>query len=183
MAGTLVIGLPGSGKSTLVKELVARGENAYDADDVPGLGGWYDMNDRPAAMQPSADWMATHHYLWDTAVLQGLVEINSGRLIVAGMAHNFFEAIPLFGQVAFLDVGARALRSRLASPERSNAVGSTPAQAESICQLVPAFAEAVGAISLRAVNAERPINEVADEILALTLADQGRLPEPNPPSP
>lgn len=177
MASTLVIGLPGAGKTTLVGELVRRGENAFDADEVPGLGGWYDLDDRPAAMRPSADWMATHRYLWDIDALRKLVEANSGCLIVAGMAHNFFEAIPLFGQTAYLDVGAVALRSRLASPERGNSVGSTPAQAESICQLVPAFAEAVGVMSLAAVNAERPINEVADEILALTIAGQADVPE------
>jgi energy-coupling factor transporter ATP-binding protein EcfA2 len=104
----LVIGPPGVGKSTLVKNLKDMGRQAVDADTVEGLGRWsclaghncrprkfkleppyHPDKDWPAlreifspfepTYQPDAAWRAHHTYKWGIDAMQRLIDSRDRR--------------------------------------------------------------------------------------------------------
>lgn len=155
--------MPGAGKTTLVQELVNRDVSAFDADDLPGI--WRSV-DGPHAAGVDLDGQ---RYAWNIPVMQTfLAEREGSDLVVAGVAQNFFEAVPLFSRAAYLNVSERTMRHRLASTDRTNPLGSTQEQVEALCRLRPAFYEIVGNLALQPIDAELDVGKIADVIIPLS---------------
>lgn len=145
----LISGLPGTGKTTVCKELQSRGLHAIDADSAFGF-------------QDKGRW------LWNEDELLRIVDdATIESLFICGSASNRDAFINKFDKVFILYVDDKTLANRLASRTNNN-FGKNPEIAARQIELN----QGVKAYSVRreriVINAARPISEVVDEIVALS---------------
>ena len=167
MAKFLITGDPGSGKSTLAKELGRRGYAAYDADDLPDVTRLEDAAGRPADWpEPPLDWS---RYAWNWQE-EGLRErlASAGTVFVAAIASNQDKFYSWFDAIFVLVAGPAVLRERLDG--REGRYGRHPAE---LAEILGGHAERVaGMLSpphAVAVDATRPLQEVAEDVIARAL--------------
>jgi hypothetical protein len=122
----LITGPSGSGKTFLSEAWRTRAVNAFDADTIPDLCGWFDSAGRRVAFPDAADgsFLSTHKFLWDRQCLAGFLEQHVD-VIVFGVAQNAFDMVELFQKVYFLLVPEGTLLQRLRDPTRRNPMGRT----------------------------------------------------------
>lgn len=118
----LVTGNPGSGKSTLVRELSRRGLVALDADD---LAFWADGDGRPVDEPADADdaWRLAHQWVWSRSRI--VQAATTDGTFVCGIARNQGEMLDLFDKVFLLAIDEDTQNARLAratSPDRTDAI-------------------------------------------------------------
>src|SRR5205823_10385636 len=100
--------MSGTGKSTAIRELAARGYKAIDADD-----GWSECG-------PDGDW------LWREERIQCLLSTEDADvLFVSGCATNQGKFYPQFDHIVLLSAPAAVIVHRLAS-RTSNPYGKSP---------------------------------------------------------
>src|SRR5262249_47456071 len=97
MKRVLITGMSGTGKSSVIHELVARGYRAYDLD-TPEWSEWVDA-DPSDALTPAQgkDW------IWREDRVHALLsQPQGGTLFVAGCAENMGRLFPLIDAVVLL---------------------------------------------------------------------------------
>ena len=114
MAHYLIIGRSGTGKSTICRELQARGVSAFDGDKVPGMARWIDLsNNQPIeADYPGDDHIGKFDWDWDEQILADLLK-NNQHMFLCGNADNALEFYPLFDKVFILDLPPESQRQRI----------------------------------------------------------------------
>jgi predicted ATPase len=109
-AVVLVTGMSGTGKSSVLAELVRRGHRVVDTDDP----GWIVNLETVDGLEP----------VWDLARIRALVESHrAGWLCVAGCVANQGAAYDRFDAIVLLSAPVDELLRRVAS--RANPFGST----------------------------------------------------------
>jgi adenylate kinase family enzyme len=104
----LLTGMSGTGKSTVIRELAARGYKAVDADD-----GWSETG-------PDGDWV------WREDRIQRLLSIEAGDvLFLSGCATNQGKFYPQFDHIVLLTAPAAIIVDRLAT-RTTNPYGKHP---------------------------------------------------------
>lgn len=88
MPAFLITGNPGSGKTSVARQLARRGYAAFDADEVAG---WETASGTAVAQPPAPtdEWLLSHRWVWFRARLEALVsEHSEGRqpVFVCGIA-------------------------------------------------------------------------------------------------
>lgn len=93
-----ITGVSGTGKSTVVEHLQAKGIHAIDIDAVPGLCRWIHTGTKEVAHWHSgigSEFFETHQYICDREKLIELMNQSSGPVVVAGVsdtqADNLFD--------------------------------------------------------------------------------------------
>ena len=112
----LVTGRSGAGKTTVCKELGARGYTALDTDRIPDLAQWIDpRTGKPTTVdygkminKQAAQW------IWDEKVLRRVIG-GTGTLFLCGSADNQFAFHPVFSKVFVLTLPPDLQRQRLAT--------------------------------------------------------------------
>ena len=125
MARILVTGVAGTGKSTLCKELIARGKPAHDADLIDGLASWVTQDEHfkvCSCKKTSKEWIENHDWLWDREKLQGLLT-NQHRIVLCGIGHNQADFYGMFDQIILLKLNDEEELKRLESREGTSAFG------------------------------------------------------------
>src|SRR6266487_1639757 len=108
MKRVLLTGMSGTGKSTVIGELAARGYKAIDADD-----GWSERG-------PDGDWV------WREERIQLLLSIEDcDVLFLSGCATNQVKFYPQFDHIVLLSAPAAVIIDRLAT-RTSNPYGKDP---------------------------------------------------------
>ena len=168
MALIFVTGPPGVGKSAVEQELRARGETAYDADDV---GAAYDnasgaVVDVPPVRDRTREWFASHSWRIRRDRLVALEREAAGMTIfLCGSASNEDEIWDLFDLVIVLDVDARSLKRRLGS-RTDNDYGKNDFELEEILsrhgQLTSKYRGREGTM----IDASRPLALVVQDVVA-----------------
>lgn len=105
----LLTGMSGTGKSTVIGELAARGYTAIDMDD-------------PACSEyaPDGDWV------WREDYVRNLLALDDGEvLFVSGCATNQVKFYPQFDEIVLLSAPAAVLIERLAT-RTTNQYGKHP---------------------------------------------------------
>ncbi len=111
-------GLSGTGKSSVISELSARGYRAVDAD-YGGYSEWVEVVDDSEtpgeAVEPGRDWV------WNERRIRELLSAEEGHvLFLAGTSPNMGQFLPRFDHVILLsapkDVMAERLRTRTNNP-------------------------------------------------------------------
>lgn len=132
MRAILVTGNPGSGKSTVAKELASRGFRAIDPDYDRELSYWLDesgktvrLEEGPAA--PDEAWLRSHRWVWNRLRLEELLAAHHGPTFVCGIALNLEEVLDLFDAVFLLRIDAETQEDRLAAHDLDHPPGRNEA--------------------------------------------------------
>ncbi len=170
MAETLILGMAGAGKSSVVTELLNRGRLAYDADLVPGLGNWVDSDGNVCSYSSDPDWRDSHRFLWNMSAIRRLLKQrdDTQMLYLAGTATNGTDAVPLFGNVAVLHAASDTLCQRLVAPSRQTPYpfDCTDQHRARLTEAVPRFREDMLNLGAIAIDAEVDVPQIVDNLIA-----------------
>lgn len=169
MAFIYVTGAPGAGKSTLQKELQARGLEVHDIDD-PDLGGTYNKRSGervsiPPVEERAVDWFDAHEWRTSVKAITGLKHQAVNRdIIVCGVAPDDENILHLFDKVFYLRLDESALRQRLAE-RTDNDYGKNEVELASILERKKALDARYVSPGITIVNASQPVELIAGLIL------------------
>jgi gluconate kinase len=156
-------GLSGTGKTTLAAELTRQGYRAVDsdamfayfADPVTGL---------PTEVETRANWM------WDTQKLRAFaLASRDASVFICGGAMNQDDFRDLFAKRFTLRVDNDTMRERLLS-RTNNCFGQSPEELAEQLELNTDVVEDAKRIGSIVIDATRPIDEVADDIVRTALS-------------
>jgi adenylate kinase family enzyme len=157
----LVIGPSGSGKTYIAEKLSAQAVAAVDADLIPGLSGWFDGQGKKVSFPPEADqeFLNTHQFLWDKQFLQEYLD-RYDDLIVFGLSGNVFEMVPLFDKAFFLTVPDAVLNQRLQREDRTNPMGKTEHQRNSVIKFAKQLKKKAKKLQLPFIDGTKTPQEI-----------------------
>ena len=143
----LITGMSGTGKSSVVRELVARGYRAVDTDD-----GWCES-------QPDGRQM------WREDAIQALLATEDADvLFVAGCEENQGKFQAQFDHIVLLSAPVETLAERLAT-RSNNSYGKAPEQLRRFLHDVKTVEPLLRRIATYEVRTTVPLNEVVATIL------------------
>jgi len=163
----LLTGLSGTGKSTVIRALAARGYHAIDADS-PTWSAWVpvarDIEAADAASEERGIWR-THDWVWQTDRIRHLLNTAPGELLfVAGCAPNMRQFYPAFAHIILLSAPPQVLRERLAT-RTTNAYGKHPDELARVLRQVETVEPLLRRIASFEVDSSAPLDQVIDTIL------------------
>ena len=149
MKRVLLTGMSGTGKSSVVRELVARGYKAIDTDN-----GW---------TEPQADGSQR----WREDALSDLLATEDADvLFVAGCEENQVSFHPRFAHIVLLTAPVEVLLERLAT-RSGNSYGKTPEELGRILDDVETVEPLLRHAAQHEVATTAPLNEVVATVLRL----------------
>jgi thymidylate kinase len=177
MTAVLITGCSAAGKTTLARVLAARGVAVLESDNDPVLTRWVDaagaaIVDEPEA--PDLDWLSRHFWAWDPARLDELIAAAPSTLYICGGAANELDLADRFSHMFLLEIDEPTMLARIDDPSRDNDWGRIGETREHLRRFLPGYQARLRAAGVTPVDATRPVEDVADAILAATLA--GRAP-------
>ncbi|GEP94764.1 AAA family ATPase [Chitinophaga cymbidii] len=165
MKRILITGMSGTGKSTVIGELAARGYKAVDLDSDE-FSEWMaitdpDPDDFP--VEPDRDWV------WREDRVQELLSAeDTDILFVSGTAQNMGKFLPLFDHVILLSAPPAIITERLAT-RTNNPYGKDPQEMARVLILIDTIEPLLRKIATHEVDTSVHINEVVAGILGLCL--------------
>ncbi len=168
MKRILLTGMSGTGKSTVVRELVARGIKAIDTD-YDGWSHW--VNLRTGLPVPPPD---TGEYAWDDLDwvwheerISTLLSRDDGEsLFVAGTAINQRKFYPYFNHIVLLSAPRSVILERLAR-RTNNAYGTTPRTRDRVLEHIETVEPALRARADVEIDTSQPLQDVVEELLRI----------------
>jgi shikimate kinase len=157
----LLTGMSGTGKSTLIAELSARGYKAVDTDDH-GLSELVSVpDDEPTGLDPGQDWV------WREDRIQDLLSTDDvDVLFLGGCAPNQGKFYPQFDHVVLLTAPAHVIIERLAT-RTTNPYGKRPEEVARVLTLLqtiePVLRRGAGSV----VDTSAPLDRVVATVLRL----------------
>lgn len=172
-----VTGLPGTGKSAVLDELRARGYYGRGVDE-DGYADWISqatgMPDEFPHDDPGFDfhaWYREHDWVLSSKRI-GILSRAAARLgqpvYLCGTADGDAAVWDLFGKVLALVAEVPTLKRRI-SARSKNEFGQTPEEFACILQWHPGYEAGYRSFGAVIINAERPLSQVVDEILAVSV--------------
>jgi uncharacterized damage-inducible protein DinB/shikimate kinase len=164
MPRILITGMSGTGKSTVVAELAARGYHAIDLDDAP-YSGWIPADGNPTGHKPGHDWT------WDEAEVEALLASDASRaLIVSGCAPNMAHFLDKFDHIVLLAAPIETILERLAT-RTNNVYGKRPEEVERVRANMAEIEPRLRAIATEEIDSSLPLSEVVERIADLADAE------------
>lgn len=149
MKRILLTGMSGTGKSTVVRALAARGYKAIDTDD-----GWCEP--LPDGRQ---QWRAD-------AIAELLATEDAPVLFVAGCEDNQVQFHPRFDHIVLLSAPAEVLAGRLAA-RTGNPYGKAPGELDRIMADLRAVEPLLRRVAGHEIRTTMPVDEVVTAVLRL----------------
>ena len=151
MVKILITGMSGTGKSTALRALAARGHRTVDTD----TDRWSRWVTGPTG---SPDW------IWREQAMTNLLTGHGvGSLFVAGCKSNQGEFYPLFDHVVLLSAPAEVLLARIAA-RTDNPYGKSPAERAAVLDHLVHVEPLLRATATAEIDASAPIDEVVREL-------------------
>jgi shikimate kinase len=161
MKRVLLTGMSGTGKSSIIHELAARGFAAHDLD-TPEWSEWIDA-DPSDALTPiqGKDWV------WRVDRVRALLSRpEDGTLFLSGCAENMGQLYPLIDTVILLSAPLETIMERLAA--RSSAgYGHGAEEQGKVADLISSVEPLLRQSADYEVDTRRPVQATADEILRI----------------
>jgi dephospho-CoA kinase len=145
----LLTGMSGTGKSTVIRALAARGYKAIDTDD-----GWCEP--LPDGRQ---QWRAD-------AIAELLATEDAPVLFVAGCEDNQVQFHPRFDHIVLLSAPAEVLAGRLAA-RTGNPYGKAPGELDRIMADLRTVEPLLRRVADHEIRTTMPADEVITEVLRL----------------
>jgi shikimate kinase len=144
----LLTGMSGTGKSTLIAELAARGYRAVDMDEP----GWSEY-------RPNGDWV------WHEGRMHDLLSGEDGEILfVSGCAENQVKFYPKFDHIILLSAPGEVLVERLMT-RTNNPYGKRPDERADVLRYI----ETVEPLLRRSAGHEIDVSAPLDHVLATVL--------------
>lgn len=151
--------MSGTGKSTVIRELAARGYKAIDTDDNEGFIEVVTVpEDQPAGLRGQDQ-------VWREDRMEELLsEEDSPVLFVSGTAPNQWKFYPQFDHIVLLSAPASLIAERLAT-RTTNPYGKDPDEVARTLQLQETVEPALRRVAGLEVDTSMPLDEVVTVIL------------------
>lgn len=161
MKRVLLTGMSGTGKSTLICELAARGYKAIDTDSDE-WSEWVNVAGDEAAGQPAEpDWV------WREARIQRLLSTEDANvLFVSGCKSNQSKFYAQFDHVVLLSAPTRLIVERLAT-RTNNPYGKHPDELAQVLWYVQTVEPLLRRGASLEVDTSAPVSQVIVTILSL----------------
>ena len=161
MKRVLLTGMSGTGKSTVIEELAARGYKAVDTDDH-GLSEVVRVPlDEPTGLDPGQDWV------WREDRIQALLSVDDADvLFLGGCAPNQGKFYPQFDHVVLLTAPVPVIVERLAT-RTNNPYGKRPEDVARVLNLVQTVEPLLRRGAGHVVDTSGPLDQVAAKVLRL----------------
>ncbi len=170
MGLVFVTGNSGTGKSAVRAELARRGYRSFDTDE-DGIAVWRsratgEQVEYPGDAHHPDDWLEHHGWMIDRSRAEELAALARDRpVFLCGSVENESDVWELFDTVVCLVLDERTLRERVAT-RSTNAFGKRPAELAAILRWNPTLEATYRRAGAHVVNADRPLAEVVDHVLA-----------------
>ena len=166
-----ITGISGTGKSATAKELEKRGIFAFSIDEIDGLCNWIDRKTQKIAndYQPTLDWLNAHDWICDIEKLKQLLNTDKNVVIATGISTNQDEYLNLFDKIFLLQCSEKTFMDRMEHRHKKpneNSFGKHQAEREYAAAIYKDFEEKLLKLGAVSINAENPIEVVADEIIS-----------------
>lgn len=151
MKRVLVTGMSGTGKSTALAELEARGFQVIDTDDAP----WTEWSESEGG------------YLWREDLMTELLADRDGpTLFVSGTVSNQGRFYSRFDAVVLLSAPSRVLLERIAT-RTTNAYGKSPRERALIVEHIGEVEPLLRAGCTHEIDATQPVDDVVEELVEI----------------
>lgn len=158
MTRILLTGMSGTGKSTVIRELAARGYAAVDTD----YGGLSELvsvpEDEPTGLDPGQDWV------WDEDRIQALLSSDIDVLFLGGCSPNQGRFYPQLDHVILLTAPVAVLVERLAN-RTNNPYGKRPEEVARTLSLQQTVEPLLRRGASHEIDTSAPLDEVVVEVL------------------
>ena len=167
MKRILITGLSGTGKSTVIVALAARGFWAVDLDDE-AFSEWVTIAEQPelaeaagSPVEPDRDWV------WREDRVGSLLDREqAATLFVGGCAANMRRFLPRFDEIVLLTAPAEVIADRLRS-RSNNPYGKHPDEVERVLGLIQTVEPLLRKTSTREIDTREPLDEVIAKRIAV----------------
>ena len=161
MIRVLLTGMSGTGKSTVIAELAARGYKAVDADD----GRLSEMvsvpDDELTGLDPGQDWV------WREDRIQELLATEDAEvLFLSGCSPNQGKFYPQFDHVLLFSAPAHMIVERLAT-RSNNPYGKRPEEIARVLDLLQTVEPVLRRTSGHVVDTSLPLDQILATVLRL----------------
>lgn len=159
MKKVLITGMSGTGKSTLVAALVARGYRGVDMDE-PGWSEYRTFAAAPGASAAETEWV------WREDRVRDLLATDDGEvLFVSGCASNQWQFYDQFDHIILLSAPMPLMVERLAT-RTTNSFGKDPGELARILE----DQRTIEPLLRRVATAELVTTATVDDLVAAVLA-------------
>lgn len=165
MKRVLLTGMSGTGKSSVIAELRARGFKTVDTD----YGGWSEQVDVPASSErpgkpPEKEW------LWREDRMARLLSTQDADILfVSGAARNQTKFYAAFDHVVLLTAPVQVITERLGA-RTNNPYGKDPAELAEVLALKETVEPALSRSADLEIDTSIPLDEVVEKILTFCRA-------------
>jgi shikimate kinase len=161
MKRVLITGMSGTGKSSVIRELVARGHQAHDLD-TPEWSEWVDAD--PSDMLTPAqgkDWV------WREDRVRALLsQTEDGTLFIGGCAENMGRLFPLIDVVILLSAPVATIMERLRA-RSAGGYGGVEEERRRVSDLIATIEPLLRKSAHHEIDTGKSIRATVDEILRL----------------